>query len=203
PVVHADLYRVASGAGIGLEEYFEDHLCLIEWPDRLEDLVDPAACWRVSILFEGDGRRVLANFPTEFPRASPEEIAGIPSDWTYEYEKLLELFPTLKPGFYNANDLFFYRDYFAYLSTHATQILMARYYRAAIEFADRGEWSTGLELLAAQVDSLFLYFFEKHGKSFPHYEEIHVQREKFRQLLMKEIGVEATDEQLPPEPQTS
>ncbi|ARU42258.1 tRNA (adenosine(37)-N6)-threonylcarbamoyltransferase complex ATPase subunit type 1 TsaE [Armatimonadetes bacterium Uphvl-Ar1] len=35
PVVHADLYRVASAAGIGLEEYFDDHLVLIEWPDRL------------------------------------------------------------------------------------------------------------------------------------------------------------------------
>ncbi len=29
PVVHADLYRVVNAAGIGLEEYFEDHLCLI------------------------------------------------------------------------------------------------------------------------------------------------------------------------------
>jgi tRNA threonylcarbamoyladenosine biosynthesis protein TsaE len=56
PVLHADLYRVASAEGLGLEEYFEDHLCLIEWPDRL-GLVD--RFWRVEIGFEGDGRRVV------------------------------------------------------------------------------------------------------------------------------------------------
>lgn len=65
PVVHADLYRVASAAGIGLEEYFEDHLCLIEWPDQLGDLVDSTECWRVLIEFEGDGRRVSIKSPGE------------------------------------------------------------------------------------------------------------------------------------------
>lgn len=63
PVMHADLYRVASAAGIGLEEYFDDHLCLIEWPDRLGDLLDGAKCWRVQIDFEGDGRRVSVAAP--------------------------------------------------------------------------------------------------------------------------------------------
>lgn len=63
PVLHADLYRVASAAGIGLEEYFDDHLCLVEWPDRLGDLADPAACWRIQIGFEGDGRRVSVAAP--------------------------------------------------------------------------------------------------------------------------------------------
>lgn len=58
PVVHADLYRVANAAGIGLEEYFEDHLCLIEWPDRLESLVDFDECWQVKIDFADDGRLV-------------------------------------------------------------------------------------------------------------------------------------------------
>ncbi len=58
PVVHADLYRVVSAAGIGLEEYFEDHLCLIEWPDRLGDLVTEADCWRIEVDFEKDGRKV-------------------------------------------------------------------------------------------------------------------------------------------------
>lgn len=65
PVLHADLYRLAGAAGIGLEEYFEDHLCLIEWPDRLGDLVDSADCWRIDIEFEGEGRQVRAFPPAE------------------------------------------------------------------------------------------------------------------------------------------
>jgi tRNA threonylcarbamoyl adenosine modification protein YjeE len=65
PVVHADLYRVANAAGIGLEEYFDDHLCLIEWPDRLGDLVDPANCWRVTIEFDGNGRKLNLESPSE------------------------------------------------------------------------------------------------------------------------------------------
>jgi tRNA threonylcarbamoyladenosine biosynthesis protein TsaE len=65
PVVHADLYRVANAAGIGLEEYFDDHLCLIEWPDRLGDLVDPADCWRVTIEFDGNGRKLNLESPSE------------------------------------------------------------------------------------------------------------------------------------------
>lgn len=64
PVVHADLYRVASAAGIGLEEYFDDHLVLVEWPDRLGDLVDAADCWRVRVDFEEEGRRVSVESPT-------------------------------------------------------------------------------------------------------------------------------------------
>ncbi|MBL8065409.1 MAG: tRNA (adenosine(37)-N6)-threonylcarbamoyltransferase complex ATPase subunit type 1 TsaE, partial [Chthonomonadaceae bacterium] len=36
PVLHADLYRLTDARGIGLEEYLDNHVCLIEWPDRLE-----------------------------------------------------------------------------------------------------------------------------------------------------------------------
>lgn len=55
PVLHADLYRVANTRGIGLEDYFDSHLCLIEWPDRGE--------WsppvhRITITWEGEGRRI-------------------------------------------------------------------------------------------------------------------------------------------------
>ncbi|QYK52676.1 MAG: tRNA (adenosine(37)-N6)-threonylcarbamoyltransferase complex ATPase subunit type 1 TsaE [Fimbriimonadaceae bacterium] len=74
PVLHADLYRLTGAAGIGLEEYFEDHLCLIEWPDRLGDLVDPAQCWRVQIDFDGEGRKVNVLAPSEsckFPNINP------------------------------------------------------------------------------------------------------------------------------------
>lgn len=65
PVLHADLYRLAGAAGIGLEEYFEDHLCLIEWPDRLGDLVDSAECWRIEIEFDGEDRQVTVFAPAE------------------------------------------------------------------------------------------------------------------------------------------
>jgi len=65
PVLHADLYRLAGAAGIGLEEYFEDHLCLIEWPDRLGELVSSADCWRIEIEFDGEGRKVRVFAPAK------------------------------------------------------------------------------------------------------------------------------------------
>lgn len=64
PVVHADLYRVASWQGIGLEDYLEDHLCLIEWPDRAVGLVSDEFVWRVLIEFSGEGRRVRVEEPS-------------------------------------------------------------------------------------------------------------------------------------------
>lgn len=63
PVMHADLYRVASHAGIGLEDYLSTHLCFIEWPDRAEGLVDRRACWQIDIQFEGEGRTVQITEP--------------------------------------------------------------------------------------------------------------------------------------------
>lgn len=56
PVMHADLYRVKSYLGIGIEEYLDTHLCLIEWPDRAEGLVDPSVCWNVALAFADEGR---------------------------------------------------------------------------------------------------------------------------------------------------
>ena len=56
PVMHADLYRVKSHAGIGIEEYLDTHLCLIEWPDRAEGLVDPLHCWCIVLKFAEVGR---------------------------------------------------------------------------------------------------------------------------------------------------
>jgi tRNA threonylcarbamoyladenosine biosynthesis protein TsaE len=58
PVVHSDLYRVQTYEGIGLEDYLDSHLCLIEWPDRAVGLVDFDKCWRIRILFVGEGRTV-------------------------------------------------------------------------------------------------------------------------------------------------
>lgn len=58
PVVHADLYRVQSHEGVGLEEYLDDHLVLVEWADRAAGLVLEGEYWRVKIDFLDDGRRV-------------------------------------------------------------------------------------------------------------------------------------------------
>lgn len=58
PILHADLYRVESWVGIGIEEYLESHLCFIEWPDRLQGLVDPESCYRIQIEFAETGRIV-------------------------------------------------------------------------------------------------------------------------------------------------
>ncbi len=67
PVMHADLYRVSSHEGIGLEDYLDTHLCLIEWPDRAVGLVDEAQCWCVEIEMDRDGRRITINRPASVP----------------------------------------------------------------------------------------------------------------------------------------
>lgn len=64
PVMHADLFRVASYQGIGLEEYLDSHVCLIEWPDRAAGLVDPASVWQIHIDFSDAGRTVVIATPT-------------------------------------------------------------------------------------------------------------------------------------------
>jgi tRNA threonylcarbamoyladenosine biosynthesis protein TsaE len=64
PVLHADLYRLTSAQSLGLEEYFDSHLCLIEWPDRLGTVLDKEKCWRVEIDFEGEGRLIRIDEPS-------------------------------------------------------------------------------------------------------------------------------------------
>lgn len=64
PVVHADLYRVKSWQGIGLEDYLETHLCLIEWPDRAAGLIDESLVWHVRIDFAAVGRTVVLRRPS-------------------------------------------------------------------------------------------------------------------------------------------
>lgn len=61
-IYHLDLYRLnnaAEAADIGLEEYlYSDALCLIEWPERAEELL-PAETHEVSISVAPDGTRTL------------------------------------------------------------------------------------------------------------------------------------------------
>lgn len=67
PVMHADLYRVDSYKGIGIEEYLSTHVCLIEWPDRASGLVPEGSAWTVTIEFEEPGRRISVKSPTPTP----------------------------------------------------------------------------------------------------------------------------------------
>ena len=52
PLFHADLYRLQDAndfVALGLEEYFErDGIFLIEWPERISDLL-PANCYHVHL----------------------------------------------------------------------------------------------------------------------------------------------------------
>ena len=45
---HADLYRLShpeEAIELGLEEAFEHALCLVEWPERLDNTCPPSALW--------------------------------------------------------------------------------------------------------------------------------------------------------------
>lgn len=58
PVLHADLYRVESAQGLGIEDQRDTHLCLVEWPERSPELFEEAGAWWIQIGFSGDGRTV-------------------------------------------------------------------------------------------------------------------------------------------------
>lgn len=58
PILHTDLYRVRSWEGLGLEDYMDDHVMLLEWPDRAAGLVPEEEAWQVRIDFAETGRNV-------------------------------------------------------------------------------------------------------------------------------------------------
>jgi tRNA threonylcarbamoyladenosine biosynthesis protein TsaE len=58
PVMHADLYRLKSAEGLGLEDYWTSHLCLIEWPERLNGSVGESEAWKIEIAFVPEGRSI-------------------------------------------------------------------------------------------------------------------------------------------------
>ena len=63
PVLHADLYRVGSAEGIGLEDFLDDHILFLEWPPF--DAPEPAI--RVEIEFDGEARLVRIDSQTKTP----------------------------------------------------------------------------------------------------------------------------------------
>lgn len=64
PVMHADLYRVQGFEGIGIEDYLDGWLCLIEWPDRAAGLALEESVWQITISFEEPGRVIEVAEPT-------------------------------------------------------------------------------------------------------------------------------------------
>lgn len=58
---HMDMYRIESleeAYDLGLEEYFHgDGICVVEWPEQIEDLIPPWAR-RVRIDFDGEERKL-------------------------------------------------------------------------------------------------------------------------------------------------
>lgn len=66
-IYHFDLYRIENleqAFDIGIEDYLDSGaLCLIEWPDRVDDIL-PDDTVRVKIEVESDGsRRLIVNTP--------------------------------------------------------------------------------------------------------------------------------------------
>lgn len=70
PIYHFDFYRIRRIEEVydmGYEDYFySGNLCLIEWPELIEDLL-PDDALRISIAEAADGTRTLAPLPKEAP----------------------------------------------------------------------------------------------------------------------------------------
>ncbi len=58
PTLHADLYRLKSLENLGLEEYLDDHICLIEWADQFPEFFKNLPHWTVNIAMAEHGRVV-------------------------------------------------------------------------------------------------------------------------------------------------
>jgi tRNA threonylcarbamoyladenosine biosynthesis protein TsaE len=62
PVLHADLFRVSTVEGTGIEDYLDTHACLVEWPDALDTLVGIHQAPTIEIEFTNLGRRVTVTY---------------------------------------------------------------------------------------------------------------------------------------------
>ena len=63
PIYHFDFYRIekpGEALDIGFEEYVydSDGLCLMEWPENVEEILPPETL-KVNISIEADGTRIL------------------------------------------------------------------------------------------------------------------------------------------------
>jgi tRNA threonylcarbamoyladenosine biosynthesis protein TsaE len=80
PVYHFDFYRLAGDddiAELGFEEYFQgDGVCVVEWSERLEELLPDDV---LTLLFEYDGddrRRITMTGSGQKSDAVVEQLAG-------------------------------------------------------------------------------------------------------------------------------
>lgn len=83
PVLHADLYRVESVLGLGLEDELDDRVSFIEWPDRADFPWDPNQTIDLSICFvsEDEGARTVKISLPE----SRDPLWSIVHDWSVEH----------------------------------------------------------------------------------------------------------------------
>jgi tRNA threonylcarbamoyladenosine biosynthesis protein TsaE len=58
PILHADLYRVESAQGIGLEDFLETHVSIIEWPEALQDILDRKHWVEIRLEYDGKSRQI-------------------------------------------------------------------------------------------------------------------------------------------------
>lgn len=75
---HADLYRLTDPEELfelGLDEAFEEAICLVEWPDRLGDAA-PVRALAISLSLAGDGRRAELSGPGD---AWADRLARLPA----------------------------------------------------------------------------------------------------------------------------
>jgi len=63
PLYHFDCYRMESpreALEIGAEEYFYDTgVCIIEWPDRIIELIPPEALWISFSIVDKETRKIV------------------------------------------------------------------------------------------------------------------------------------------------
>ncbi len=80
---HADLYRLGHPDEVlelGLEQAFATAICLIEWPERMGNLLPPQAI-AISLLQVEDAREVVVCAPNH-----PHLIAALQSEWCDGHE---------------------------------------------------------------------------------------------------------------------
>ena len=65
PILHSDLYRVQSASGLGIEDYLDDHICMIEWPERDPEFFAHCPIWILEFEFDGDGRTLKVFSPSK------------------------------------------------------------------------------------------------------------------------------------------
>ena len=62
PIYHFDFYRInkiAEAYDIGIDEYFSgDGLCLIEWPEKINEIL-PDDCFQVFVYVDEEGNRTI------------------------------------------------------------------------------------------------------------------------------------------------